>query len=232
MLKESIFTKVNSIYIIMNLFSKGIVLIDKNPHSDAERMVDLKKRRLGRAFFPLFLTFIAFFLFYQLLIKPELNQNVPMPDSLNPIVQERANQLVEKTAAKGIEILITDGFRSVDEQNDLYKKGRSSAGSIVTYAKGGESYHNFGLAVDFAIKLPSGEVIWDLQYDGNGNGVADWNEVVDIAKELSFEWGGDWEGFKDYPHLQMDFGLAIDELQRGKRPPTEMLLAENEINEK
>lgn len=152
-----------------------------------------------------------------------------MPDSLNPIVQERANQLVEMAAAKGIGILITDGFRSVEEQDQLYKKGRSSTGSIVTYAKGGESYHNFGLAVDFAIKLPSGDVIWDMQYDGNGNGLADWYEVADLAKELGFEWGGNWEGFKDYPHLQMDFGLAISELQKGKRPQTEVLLVENEV---
>lgn len=141
-----------------------------------------------------------------------------MPEDLHPVVEERTNQLIEKAGAKGITILITDGFRSAADQDLLYEKGRSTEGNIVTHAKGGESYHNFGLAVDFAIKLPSGEVIWDRQYDGNANSVSDWTEVVKMAKELGFEWGGDWVNFKDYPHLQMNFGLTINDLQSGKRP--------------
>jgi len=42
-----------------------------------------------------------------------------------------------------------------------------------------------------------------MEYDGNNNNQSDWMEVVDIAKNLGFEWGGDWQGFKDYPHFQM-----------------------------
>ena len=61
-------------------------------------------------------------------------------------------------------------------------------------------------------------MIWDIEYDGNGNGQSDWFEVAEIAKELGFQWGGDWRSFKDYPHLQMDFGLTINDLQEGKRP--------------
>ncbi len=57
-----------------------------------------------------------------------------------------------------------------------------------------------------------------MEYDGNNNGKSDWMEVVEIAKDLGFSWGGDFTRFKDYPHLQMDFGLSIRDLQRGKRP--------------
>lgn len=39
-----------------------------------------------------------------------------------------------------------------------------------------------------------------------------------LAKQLGFEWGGDWTSFKDYPHLQMTFGLTTAQLQAGKRP--------------
>ncbi len=42
-----------------------------------------------------------------------------------------------------------------------------------------------------------------MEYDGNQNGKSDWLEVVEIAKTLGFEWGGDWKRFKDYPHLEM-----------------------------
>jgi peptidoglycan L-alanyl-D-glutamate endopeptidase CwlK len=153
-------------------------------------------------------------------------QAIPLPTSLNPIVKEKSSQLIQQAAKKGIVIVVTEGFRSVDEQNRLYQQGRTTSGNIVTNAKGGESYHNYGLAIDFALKTPSGNVIWDRQYDGNRNGKADWSEVVEMAKSLGFQWGGDWVQFKDYPHLQMDFGLTIADLQNGKRPDPSALIAD------
>lgn len=164
---------------------------------------------------------IAIIIYYQYIKK----EDVPLPTTLHPVVEERTNQLIQNMADQGITVVITDGFRSVEEQNVLYEQGRTTAGSIVTYAKGGESLHNFGLAVDFALKTEAGQVIWDMEFDGNGNGSADWMEVVERAKELGFEWGGDWNGFEDYPHLQLDFGLSLNELQRGERPTEKALTA-------
>ena len=186
----------------------------------------LKRKGLGSSFITFLLVFIAILLYYQYMTKPEVNPNVPMPDGLHPVVQERTNQLVQQAAQKGISIIITDDFRSAADQDLLYEKGRSIEGNIVTHAKGGESYHNFGLAVDFAIKTSSNDVIWDMKFDGNGNSVADWTEVVQLAKELGFEWGGDWAKFKDYPHLQMNFGLSIADLQSGQRPSEQPLTAD------
>ncbi|WP_285889823.1 M15 family metallopeptidase [Neobacillus niacini] len=169
--------------------------------------------------------FIAFFLYF--MIKNPLGLNLlnrismeseDFPTELHPIVLERSNQLIQQSAEKGIVILITDDFRSAEDQDRLYEQGRTAAGNIVTHARGGESFHNFGLAIDFAIKTPSENVIWDMQYDGNQNGKPDWDEVVELAKALGFEWGGDWAQFKDYPHLQMNFGLTLADLQNGKRP--------------
>ncbi|XID96233.1 M15 family metallopeptidase [Paenibacillaceae bacterium WGS1546] len=141
---------------------------------------------------------------------------------LHPVVAMNMDRLIADSAKIGIGIRITDGFRSVEEQDALYRQGRTADGPIVTQVKGGQSYHNYGLAIDFALELPDGQVIWDLDYDGNGNGTSDWMEVVEIAKKLGFSWGGDWEGFPDYPHLQMDFGYTIGELQRGWRPPEQL----------
>ncbi|WP_413406671.1 M15 family metallopeptidase [Paenibacillus amylolyticus] len=138
---------------------------------------------------------------------------------LHPVVAENEELLVRKATRRGIEIVITHGYRSSEEQDALFNQGRSSAGNIVTNARGGESYHNYGLAIDFALRTPEGDVVWDMERDDNGNGKADWMEVVDLAKELGFTWGGDWANFPDYPHLQMDFDLSINELKRGKRPP-------------
>lgn len=183
----------------------------------------LKSRRIKSSFNTLFLIAIAIFIYFQFVSKSVLTQTSEMPTSIHPIVDERTNLLIERAARKGIVVVITDGFRSAEEQDRLYEQGRTTAGNIVTHAKGGESYHNYGLAVDFALRDSGGNVIWDRQYDGNVNGIADWSEVVTIAKELGFEWGGDWANFKDYPHLQMNFGLAIDDLQRGERLPDEAM---------
>lgn len=142
----------------------------------------------------------------------------PLPTGLHPIVESKRDQLIVQAEEAGINILITDDFRSVEEQNEIHAQGRSRGGNVVTYAEGGESYHNYGLAIDFALRLPDGSVVWDIERDGNENGRSDWFEVADIAKELGFEWGGDWQRFKDYPHLQMDFGLSIRQLQDGYRP--------------
>ncbi|WP_207627697.1 MULTISPECIES: M15 family metallopeptidase [Bacillaceae] len=184
----------------------------------------MKRKRIGNSIylFLLVLTAILLFIFFDKEINPFTDSTNTRSDSypteLHPIVKERSNQLIQQSAKKGIVIVITDDFRSAEDQNRLYEKGRTANGTIVTYAKGGESYHNFGLAVDFALKTPSGDIIWDRQYDGNKNGKADWNEVVEMAKVLGFEWGGDWADFKDYPHLEMNFGLSIADLQNGDRP--------------
>nr|WP_231887885.1 M15 family metallopeptidase [Fictibacillus phosphorivorans] len=147
-------------------------------------------------------------------------RNTPLPTEMNPIVAENRDLLIQKASEKGINIVITDDFRSAAEQDRLYEQGRSREGTIVTHVEGGESYHNYGLAIDFALKLDDGSVVWNLERDDNGNGQSDWMEVVGIAKDLGFEWGGDWAGFKDYPHLEMNFGLSIRELQYGERPPS------------
>lgn len=141
-----------------------------------------------------------------------------MPTELNETVAKKRDELISLAADKGINVVITADFRSAEEQDELYAQGRTADGDIVTNAKGGESYHNYGLAIDFALMNINGEVIWDMEYDGNGNSKDDWSEVVEIAKSLGFEWGGDWISFKDYPHFQMDFGLSIEDLQNGERP--------------
>ncbi|UOE57501.1 MULTISPECIES: M15 family metallopeptidase [Bacillaceae] len=161
---------------------------------------------------------LLFYQYIRFIEEPDFTE-VPPPTALHPVVAEKKEELIAQAADKGINVVITQDFRSIEEQNALYEKGRSAEGNIVTHAKGGESYHNFGLAIDFALMSVEGQVIWDMQYDGNGNSKADWMEVVEMAKDLGFEWGGDWAQFKDYPHLQMDFGLTIWELQRGKWPP-------------
>ncbi|MFF3099814.1 M15 family metallopeptidase [Viridibacillus arvi] len=146
-----------------------------------------------------------------------LGDEAPILTELHPIVKENKNILLKKAAEIDIDVIITEGLRPFEKQDELYNQGRSTKGNIVTYSKGGESFHNYGLAFDYAIKNAKGDIEWDIEYDGNHNGESDWFEVAKLAKELGFEWGGDWRKFKDYPHLQMTFGLSIPMLQEGYR---------------
>lgn len=178
------------------------------------------ERLIKQIIFLLIIFLIGISIHHYIEQKKEL-ANRPLPTNLHPVVEEKKNTLIEQTAKKGIRIIITAGFRTIEEQDSLYAKGRTNDDSIVTNATGGQSYHNYGLAIDFAIELANGDVIWDLDYDGNKNGQSDWMEVVATAKALGFSWGGDWANFQDNPHLQMDFGLSIRDLQKGKRPDVE-----------
>ncbi|QBP42788.1 M15 family metallopeptidase [Paenisporosarcina antarctica] len=152
----------------------------------------------------------------------EERQERPLPEGLHPIVEEKSNQLLERVEKIGIPIIISDSFRSIESQDVLYDKGRSIEGSIVTYARGGQSYHNYGLAIDFVLLNSDGTISYDLQRDLNGNDEPDWFEVVRIAKDLGFLSGAEWPGFKDYPHLEYTFGLSIRDLQNGWRPEDKM----------
>lgn len=147
------------------------------------------------------------------------NKSTSRLTNLHPVVRSAATALIERCYKLNIPILITQGLRTIAEQDALYAQGRTKPGAIVTNARGGYSYHNFGLAVDFALLLPNGSsVSWDMRRDGNNNQIIDWQEVVKEAKALGFEWGGDWTNFKDYPHFQMAFGLTLTQLRAGAKP--------------
>lgn len=147
------------------------------------------------------------------------NKSTKRLTGLHPVVLAAATALIERCYSLNIPILITQGLRTIAEQDALYAQGRTKPGAIVTNARGGYSYHNYGLAVDFALLLPNGSsVSWDMCRDGNSNQIADWQEVVKVAKALGFEWGGDWTSLKDYPHFQMTLGLTLTNLRAGLKP--------------
>ncbi|MEC0370061.1 M15 family metallopeptidase [Paenibacillus chibensis] len=138
---------------------------------------------------------------------------------LFPVVKAAAEALIIRCYNRGVPIVITQGLRTIAEQDALYAQGRTKPGAIVTNAKGGYSNHNFGMAIDFALLMPDGKsVSWDMKRDGNCSGTADWYEVVAEAKALGFAWGGDWYSFKDYPHFEMMFGFTCAQIRAGKRP--------------
>lgn len=126
--------------------------------------------------------------------------------------------IAESKFPKNIAIRIVQGLRTIDEQNALYAQGRTKPGNIVTNAKGGQSYHNYGLAIDFAIlydKDNNGSfetLSWDLVKDFDRDGEADWMEVVEVFESRGWSWGGRWKSIKDNPHFEKSFGYSTPKL--------------------
>jgi peptidoglycan L-alanyl-D-glutamate endopeptidase CwlK len=108
-------------------------------------------------------------------------------------------------------------LRTFKEQDDLYALGRTKPGKIVTNAKGGQSYHNYGLAFDIVLLVDKDKngtfesASWETNVDFDGDGKSDWKEIVVIAKQYGWEWGGDWK-FTDMPHFQKTLGHSVKQL--------------------
>lgn len=146
-------------------------------------------------------------------------KSAPKLVGLHSVVKVAAETLIDRCYNRGVPIVITQGLRTIAEQDALYAQGRTKPGAIVTNAHAGYSFHNFGVAIDFALLMPDGKAVsWDMKRDGDKDGRADWYEVVDEAKALGFAWGGDWVSFKDYPHFEMTFGLTCAQYRAGNRP--------------
>jgi peptidoglycan L-alanyl-D-glutamate endopeptidase CwlK len=75
----------------------------------------------------------------------------------------------------------------------------------VTNAKGGESLHNYGVAVDFTF----------VQYGYNATEQM-WQSLGHVAESKGFEWGGRWTSFPDRPHCQLMLGYTLADFKTGK----------------
>lgn len=124
---------------------------------------------------------------------------------LHPIIRDEITAIINEcnTILTGkAKIRITQSLRSVEEQNELYAQGRTKAGKKITNAKGGQSVHNYGFAVDICLIIDNKTASWDTAKDWDNDQVSDWYECVKIFAKYGWEWGGNWKNFKDLPHFE------------------------------
>ncbi len=107
-----------------------------------------------------------------------------------------------------ITIRITDGFRTFDQQTELYSHGRTKLKDekgntlpVITNSKGGQSFHNYGLAIDICV-IENDKP--DYGYDNS--------KIAEIGKEYTINWGGWFQHFADRPHFELSFGHTVKEL--------------------
>lgn len=130
-------------------------------------------------------------------------------DDLLPPVADRARALLEKASAVGIDLLITCTYRDFEAQDRLYQQGRLLPGAIVTWAKAGDSWHNWRRAFD-VVPLRNGKAVWGTRgIDGQV-----WHRVGEIGVACGLEWGGNWPRHPDYPHFQDKTGRTLYGLKK------------------
>ena len=122
--------------------------------------------------------------------------------TLHPLLAERGTRLLERCAAAGLALMVTQGLRSMAEQDRLYAQGRTAPGKIVTKARAGQSYHNFGLAFDVLVLDAMGKADWSSTNPG-------WARAGVVGEDLGLEGGGRWTGIVDLPHFQYTGGVSL-----------------------
>lgn len=130
--------------------------------------------------------------------------------------------IAQEVHSDRVMVRFSDVLRTKEQQNQLYKKGRSLPGNKVTWVKGGYSYHNYGMAVDIVLLIDTDgngtfeTASWDTVFDGDLDGISDWLEVAKIFQKFGWTWGLiNSRGRRyDLPHFQYTFGKKTSELKQ------------------
>ncbi len=138
------------------------------------------------------------------------NRNVSNLNKLADNTKAAAFKWYQYCIDNGIEVLIYETIRTVEQQREYVRKGASQTM---------RSYHLVGQALDFVPIQSNGTEDW------NGYNKEPWASAIRYAKQIGFEWGGDWKGFVDNPHLQYNYkGYGTDTFGKGAQnvvaPPT------------
>ncbi|MHB0799277.1 M15 family metallopeptidase [Bacillus thuringiensis] len=129
------------------------------------------------------------------------NRNVSNLNKLADNTKAAAFKWYQYCIDNGIEVLIYETIRTVEQQREYVRKGASQTM---------RSYHLVGQALDFVPIQSNGTEDW------NGYNKEPWASAIRYAKQIGFEWGGDWKGFVDSPHLQYNYkGYGTDTFGKG-----------------
>lgn len=112
---------------------------------------------------------------------------------VHPTLAAGIRSMIASLAAQGLTVEVVQGLRTFAEQDALFAQGRTKPGQVVTNAKGGQSNHNYGLAVDLC-PFVNGKPQW--------NDNAGFLRIGAEAAKVGLQWGGNWKKFIDKPHVQ------------------------------
>lgn len=112
---------------------------------------------------------------------------------VHPALTARVHAGSDVLAASGDYFRVAEGLRSYADQNADFAKIPP-----VTHARGGYSWHQFGMAVDcYPFQVGNqGDLVWNAR-DSR------FIRMAAVLKSEGLAWGGDWRTLKDSPHFQL-----------------------------
>jgi peptidoglycan L-alanyl-D-glutamate endopeptidase CwlK len=146
---------------------------------------------------------------------------------------------LEECYTKNLDVLVYCTFRPFAEQAAEYAKGRTvpnngtaknPMGSIVTKARPGWSWHQWGRAIDLVPRRNGKTLVWGTRGNGLDQDPSDdltdelelWQRVAIVFKSHGLQWGGDFVTMKDFPHFQDPGPWTLKQLNdlypKGLRP--------------
>ncbi|MBR5646474.1 MAG: M15 family metallopeptidase [Treponema sp.] len=152
--------------------------------------------------------------YYKILTSEKIKN---MVEELHPAIKPYIKLTIRDANKKGIDFTINEAYRSFEEQDAIYNSERNADKSI-TNAKGGQSYHNYGLAVDFKIfkevenkdGTKSKQQNWDFSS-------SDWTDLISIGESYGLTSGSRWTSPYDPPHFEQSYGYTTSQLNEKKK---------------
>lgn len=122
---------------------------------------------------------------------------------VHPELAGKVQQILSAMAILGHPMMVTAGYRTVQEQTALYAQGRTAPGHIVTQCDGiahpsrhqADPRDGFGRAVDCCFVV-DGAPSWAES--------CPWDLYGAMAEALRLHWGGHFTSFRDRPHVEMN----------------------------
>lgn len=125
--------------------------------------------------------------------------------SLNSEFRTKVEDILDELEMRGFKPKIFYAWRSVEVQQELFRKKRTKVNF---------SFHNAqnpdGTPNAYAVDIIDRRWAWGAGAEANGF----WSSLGQAAHNLNLYWGGDWATFKDWAHVQH---LPNFELRRIRR---------------
>lgn len=134
-------------------------------------------------------------------VRAQEERLAPMPTEMSRNFMRQVNScFIPIASVYGYTLRVNSGFRTLEEQDQIYQQGRTVDGHIVSESPAGRSIHNYGYAVDVVDRWRGFDINWE--------------KLDAIGRYCGLE-----HDMEDRPHFELRGGLTTYDFEAGRRPP-------------
>ena len=125
-------------------------------------------------------------------------------EALHPFFRDKVTELIRICKDAGITLAVVETYRTPSKQAEYFAMGKK-----YTNTPGGQSRHQYGLAVDL-VPVVDSVAVW--------NNHRLWKKIGIAGERLGLTWGGRWKVLYDPGHFEWAGGVARSDLGKGALP--------------